>query len=165
MGICFIGERKFDKFIENWIPQKTGNIVNIDTGEIIGKHKGVMFYTIGQRKGLNLGGQKESQFVVKKDFEKNILYVSTKESKDLYTDIVKANAFNWLVDELPNVNDKIEIKTRHSVDKTKATIVEISTEHVVVKLTNHKVEALTPGQELVLYQKGIVLGGGRIVLS
>ena len=74
-GICFIGERNFTKFLENYLPNKEGNIVNIENNEVLGKHIGLMYYTIGQRKGLNLGGNDDKLFVVGKDIEKNILYV------------------------------------------------------------------------------------------
>ena len=74
-GICFIGERNFRKFLSNYLPNKPGNIVNIDTNEVLGTHIGLMHYTVGQRKGLNIGGTKEKLFVVGKDLNKNILYV------------------------------------------------------------------------------------------
>jgi len=75
-GICFIGERNFTEFLQNYIPNHPGKVVNIKTGEVIGEHIGIMYYTIGQRKGLNLGGQAEPMYVAKKDLEKQILYVA-----------------------------------------------------------------------------------------
>ena len=71
-GICFIGERNFKQFLENYLPNTPGNIINIDTNEVVGKHVGLMYYTIGQRRGLDLGGNKERLFVVGKDLNKNI---------------------------------------------------------------------------------------------
>ena len=81
-GICFIGERNFTKFLENYLPNKEGNIVNIENNEVLGKHIGLMYYTIGQRKGLNLGGNDDKLFVVGKDIEKNILYVAFGEDNE-----------------------------------------------------------------------------------
>ena len=75
-GICFIGERNFSKFLSNYLPNQTGDIVNIETNEVIGKHVGLMYYTIGQRKGLNIGGNSDRIFVVGKNLDKNILYVA-----------------------------------------------------------------------------------------
>ena len=75
-GICFIGERNFKHFLENYLPNNPGDIVNIDTNEVLGKHNGLMYYTIGQRRGLNIGGTKDRLFVCKKDLKKNILYVA-----------------------------------------------------------------------------------------
>ncbi|KAF5295755.1 hypothetical protein FQA39_LY12928 [Lamprigera yunnana] len=76
-GICFIGERQFTKFLENYIPNQPGDIVDIKTNKVLGKHIGVMYYTIGQRKGLNLGGMSEPYYVADKDIDKKILYVSS----------------------------------------------------------------------------------------
>ena len=81
-GICFIGERNFKNFLKNYLPNQPGNIVNIETNEVVGKHIGLMNYTIGQRKGLNVGGTKDKMFVVGKDLEKNILYICLGEDND-----------------------------------------------------------------------------------
>ena len=75
-GICFIGERNFRSFLQNYIPNQPGDIIDIITNNVVGKHCGVMYYTIGQRKGLNLGGLKEKYFVCKKDIENKIIYVA-----------------------------------------------------------------------------------------
>jgi len=75
-GICFIGENNFANFISGYLEEKEGNIVNIDNFKVVGKHKGVSFFTLGQRKGLDLGGEKLPSYVVGKDIEKNIVYIS-----------------------------------------------------------------------------------------
>ncbi|MCI5745240.1 MAG: tRNA 2-thiouridine(34) synthase MnmA [Erysipelotrichaceae bacterium] len=79
-GICFIGERNFKEFLKNYIPAQSGTIVDIETNKVVGQHQGVFYYTIGQRKGLNIGGIKgsdgKSWFVIKKDVKNNILYVA-----------------------------------------------------------------------------------------
>ena len=82
-GICFIGERNFANFLKNYLPNQPGDIVNIETNEILGKHIGLMNYTIGQRRGLNIGGTDERMFVVGKNLEKNILYVCLGEDNVL----------------------------------------------------------------------------------
>ena len=76
-GICFIGERNFAKFLKNYLPHQPGKIVDIETNEIFGNHNGLMYYTIGQRKGLNIGGSSDKIFVVGKDLYNNILYVAS----------------------------------------------------------------------------------------
>jgi tRNA-specific 2-thiouridylase len=75
-GICFIGEREFTKFLQNYISNQPGDIIDIKTQKVLGKHIGAMYYTIGQRKGLNLGGMTEPYYVASKDVEKKIIYVA-----------------------------------------------------------------------------------------
>ena len=74
-GICFIGERDFREFLKNYIPAKAGKMVDIETQRVVGEHQGIMYYTIGQRKGLNIGGPGDAWFVVGKEYDHNILYV------------------------------------------------------------------------------------------
>lgn len=82
-GICFIGERNFKDFLQNYLPHQPGKIIDIQTGKVLGEHVGVMYYTIGQRKGLNLGGQEEPYYVAKKDIENKILYVAKASDESL----------------------------------------------------------------------------------
>ncbi len=161
-GICFIGERNFPKFIQNYLDKNPGKIIDEKTNEVVGKHDGVLFYTIGQRKGLNLGGFEEPYFVSKKDIKKNILYVSAGKSNDLlFTDEVSANNFNLLVPE-EWIKGSVEIKPRHSEVKYKAKVISFNGKEITLKI-NSKIRAATPGQELVIYKKSICLGGGEIV--
>ena len=108
-GICFIGERNFTKFLENYLPNTPGDIVNIDTNEVIGKHIGLMYYTIGQRKGLDIGGTKERMFVVGKDLNKNILYICIGEDNDyLLSDSCVIEDVNYLgAEKLTNCTSNI----------------------------------------------------------
>ncbi len=166
-GICFIGERNFPKFVSNYIQEKEGNIINIETNEIIGTHKGVYYYTLGQRKGLNLGGQKEPLFVVKKDLENNIVYVGTENNDLLFSNKITANQFNLLVDKDDFTNltsDLIQIKVRHSIETHEAKLLNYNfeTNTIEIELSN-KIKAVTPGQELVIYKDEIVIGGGQII--
>ena len=81
-GICFIGERNFKQFLENYLPNKEGDIINIETKQVLGKHIGLMYYTIGQRRGLDVGGTSDKLFVVGKDLNKNTLYVCEGEDNE-----------------------------------------------------------------------------------
>ena len=101
-GICFIGERNFNNFLKNYLPNIPGDIINIDTNEKVGEHIGLMYYTIGQRRGLNLGGNEDKNYVVEKDLKNNILYVASgDENKYLYSNRAIIKEFNFLTDEKP----------------------------------------------------------------
>ena len=157
-GICFIGERNFTKFLENYLPNIPGDIVNIDTGEILGKHIGLMYYTIGQRRGLNIGGTKDRCFVVKKDLDKNILYVAIgDENKYLYSTSCIIEDFNFLTDERPN-KCKCKFRYRQPDVNTKVEYLDNN----MLKLDYVRTKAVTEGQVCVLYDGDICLGGGII---
>ncbi len=163
-GICFIGKRNFPEFISNYLEDNPGKIVDENSGEVVGEHRGVLFYTIGQRKGLNLGGFDLPYFVSKKDIDKNIVYVSSgKDNENLMTKTIKAKGFNFLIDESLITEDmKIQFKTRHSELIFDGTINIIGEDSVKVS-SKEEIKAVTPGQELVVYYKGICLGGGQII--
>lgn len=157
-GICFIGERNFTKFLENYLPNQKGKIVNIETNEIMGEHIGLMYYTLGQRKGLNLGGNKEKHYVAKKDLENNILYVAeTDESKYLYTTSAIIENFNQLTDEK---YEKCTCKFRYRQQDIKTKVEYL--DDVTLKLTYESTKAVTPGQFCVLYKNDVCIGGGII---
>lgn len=159
-GICFIGERNFRQFLSNYLPMKEGNIINVDTKEVVGKHGGVLYYTIGQRKGLNIGGALGPYFVCSKDVYKNELYVSNVNNIDyLYSDSCLVNNMNYLFD----VENKIECfaKFRYRQKDVRVTLEKISDSEVMVYYPE-KVKAVTCGQEAVFYLDDIVIGGGVI---
>ncbi len=162
-GICFIGKRNFPDFISNYLEEKPGKIVDEDSGEIVGNHRGALFYTIGQRKGLNLGGFENPYFVSSKDIEKNIVYVSSGKDHDrLLTNVIEAKNFNYLIDEtLVQSGMKVKFKTRHS-ELIFDGVLTITDEDKVRIDSNEKIKAVTPGQELVIYFNGICIGGGQI---
>lgn len=157
-GICFIGERNFTKFLENYLPNLPGDIVNIDTKEVLGRHIGLMYYTIGQRRGLNIGGTKDRCFVVEKDLENNILYVAVgDENKYLYSSSAIIEEFNFLTDNRP-VECTCKFRYRQPDIKTNVEYLDDNT----LKLNYTKSKAVTPGQFCVLYDGDICLGGGII---
>ena len=157
-GICFIGERNFTKFLENYLPNIPGKIINIESGEIMGEHIGLMYYTLGQRKGLNLGGNKEKHYVAKKDLENNILYVATgDESEYLYSSHAVIEDFNYLTDDRYN-ECTCKFRYRQKDINCKVKYLDNNT----LELTYDKAKAVTPGQFCVLYKDEIVLGGGII---
>lgn len=157
-GICFIGERNFSKFLENYLPNQPGKIVNIDTNKEVGNHIGLMYYTIGQRRGLNLGGNNDKSYVVKKDLDNNILYVASgNENKYLYSTNAVIEDFNFLVEELP---ETCTCKFRYRQKDIPVKIEKI--ENNLLFLSYNQAKAVTPGQFCVLYQNDTCLGGGII---
>ncbi len=157
-GICFIGERNFKKFLENYLPNTPGNIVNIENGEILGKHIGLMYYTIGQRRGLNIGGTAERLFVVKKDLKKNILYVAMgDENKYLLSTSCIVTDLN-LLDELPK-----ECSAKFRYRQADNTVnVELLEDGKALVCYPQGVKSVTEGQACVFYNANECLGGGII---
>ena len=158
-GICFIGERNFKNFLKNYLPNQPGDVVNIDTNEVIGKHIGLMNYTIGQRKGLNIGGTKDKMFVVGKNLKKNILYICLGEDNDylISTSCIVDN-INYLGEE------KITNCTAKFRYRQKDIPVELEWQEngdVLVKYPEG-IKAVTPGQACVFYNGEECLGGGII---
>ncbi len=160
-GICFIGERNFSKFLENYIPAKHGDIIDIDTKKTIGRHNGVMYYTIGQRKGLNLGGMSEPYFVVSKDVENKIIYVAPFSKEEyLLSDKLTAIDLNIISEEFSNKN--ITAKFRYRQDDVKISIkINKNTKEITVFYLVKQL-AITPGQQIVFYSENKCLGGAII---
>lgn len=158
-GICFIGERNFKNFLKNYLPNQPGDVINIDTNGVIGKHIGLMNYTIGQRKGLNIGGTKDKMFVVGKDLEKNILYICLGEDNDyLISTSCLVDNINYLGDEkLENVTAKF----RYRQEDIPVHLEWIENGEVLVRY-EQGVKSVTPGQACVFYNKEECLGGGII---
>lgn len=158
-GICFIGERNFKNFLKNYLPNQSGNVVNIETNEIVGKHIGLMNYTIGQRRGLNIGGTLDKMFVVGKDLEKNILYICLGEDNDyLISTSCLVNNINYLADEKVT---KCTAKFRYRQQDVDVELEWLSNEEVLVKYPQG-VKSVTPGQACVFYKGEECLGGGII---
>ena len=165
-GVCFIGERNFKEFLKNYIPARKGNIVDRDTGNVVGTHDGVMYYTIGQRKGLGIGGLKNhdngSWFVVGKNVKENILYVvQGEENEYLMADSCLVTNVSWIRGYAPENNLKCTAKFRYRQPDQDITI-EILNDTSVMVHCIAPVKAITSGQEAVFYYNDECLGGGTI---
>ena len=157
-GICFIGERNFRNFLKNYLPNMPGDIVDIETKEVLGKHIGLMYYTLGQRRGLNLGGNELKHYVCEKDLKNNILYVANgDENKYLFTTSALIENFNFLTDDRPS---KCNCKFRYRQKDVSVNVEYLKDNMIKVSYTN--VKAVTPGQFCVLYDNDVCLGGGII---
>ena len=158
-GICFIGERNFREFLKNYIPMKRGDIIDIDTLEVVGQHEGVYYYTIGQRKGFGVGGNRGPYFCVGKDVKKNILYLtSVKNEEYLYSDSAYISGINWI----RKINDgDIQCKFRYRQSDNQVHIKLLSGNEALLTYPQ-KIKAVTPGQQAVFYDDGELLGGGVI---
>ena len=158
-GICFIGERNFREFLKNYIPMKPGKIIDIDTLEEIGEHEGVYYYTIGQRKGFGVGGNRGPYFCVGKDVVKNELYLTSIKNEDyLYSDSALIKDINW-IGEL-NTED-IQCKFRYRQADNEVHIGKLDETSAVLTYPD-KIRSVTPGQQAVFYKDGELLGGGVI---
>lgn len=164
-GICFIGERNFKNFLKNYLPAMPGDIVDLE-GNKVGRHDGLMYYTLGQRRGLNIGGRKggngERWFVVKKNLDKNLLIVSQGEEDELFSDGLYASEMNWI----PCLPDKKEFncfaKFRYRQPDQAVKVTVLDDKHIKVDFAEPQ-RAITPGQYAVLYDAdGLCLGGGVI---
>ena len=157
-GICFIGERNFKRFLENYLPNKEGDIINIETKQVLGKHIGLMYYTIGQRRGLDVGGTSDKLFVVGKDFNKNILYVCEGEDNEyLLSDSCIVEQVNFNCDLRPT---ECSAKFRYRQKDNPVSIEYLDNGELLVRYKN--VKSVTPGQACVFYQDEKCLGGGII---
>lgn len=164
-GICFIGERKFKDFLARYLPAQPGNIRTVE-GNIIGRHDGLMYHTLGQRKGLGIGGVKgaseEAWYVVEKDLVNNELIVAQghDHSALLSTGLI-AQQLHW-VDRQP-IREPLRctVKTRYRQTDVPCTIEPIDDESIKVIFDEPQI-AVTPGQSAVFYLEEVCLGGGII---
>lgn len=159
-GICFIGERNFREFLSNYLPTKEGDIVD-EQGNILGRHIGLMFYTIGQRKGLGIGGKGEAWFVCAKDLSKNQLIVTQgSDSESLYSNRLIASGFvSNLYYKLPN-EFNCSAKFRYRQRDIECLVKFLNDDMIEVNYTPTK--AVTPGQACVLYDGEVCLGSAII---
>ncbi|MCR5373076.1 MAG: tRNA 2-thiouridine(34) synthase MnmA [Solobacterium sp.] len=157
-GICFIGERDFRAFLSNYLPMKPGRIINIPDRRIVGEHKGVLYYTIGQRKGLDIGGT-GPYYVIGKDVERNELYVTDEAHTEwLYSDACDLIDMNLHTD-LP---DRIECTAKFRYRQKDQQAVLVRDDRGYHALYPQGVRSVTPGQEAVFWLGDILLGGGVI---
>jgi len=163
-GICFIGERNFNEFLSKYLPAKKGNIVNTE-GKILGRHNGLMYYTIGQRKGIGIGNTKEGTgepwFVVDKDLEKNELVVTQGDNSVLYSTGLIATDFNFINKDEITFPLNCTVKYRYRQDDSKAVINKLNENEYEV-IFDKPQKAVTLGQIVVAYNGEKCLGGGVI---
>jgi len=161
-GICFIGERDFRKFLMQYLPACPGDIRSVE-GECIGRHNGLMYYTLGQRKGLGIGGKGDGRpwFVVKKDLERNVLWVAQGEDHPLlYSSSCRVSRLSWVAGEAPGDCLSCTAKFRYRQGDQKV-CVHITGEEAEVAFCQPQ-RAVTPGQFAVFYEGEQCLGGGVI---
>ena len=167
-GICFIGERPFREFLEKFLPAQPGVMVD-NNGNIIGQHQGLMYYTIGQRQGLNIGGRKDSNnnpwYVLKKDLTTNTLMVVQGDHHDLYSRSLIVSNFSWigsaeeLILDTKTINCHGKVRYRQPDQACKA---ELLKDNKIKIVFDEPQRAITEGQAAVLYKNNRCLGGGAI---
>ena len=165
-GVCFIGERNFKQFLNNYLPAKKGNIVDVISKNVVGTHDGVLYYTIGQRKGLGIGGIKgidpKSWFVIAKDVTKNILYVAQGDDNEyLLSNKAIITNVNWINSNKPESSMKVGCKFRYRQQDNFVNLRFIG-EDTVELIFDEPLKSVTPGQAAVFYDGEICLGGGII---
>lgn len=161
-GICFIGERNFKKFLMDYLPAKPGEIRTL-SGEVVGRHDGLMYYTLGQRKGLGIGGRGSGEpwFVVRKDLENNVLYVVQGDHPALYSSGLDAVDVHWISQNDPPDSFKCNAKFRYRQKDQGVTVIRTGDAKYEVKFDEPQ-KAVTPGQAVVFYDGDVCLGGGII---
>ncbi|MCL2797849.1 MAG: tRNA 2-thiouridine(34) synthase MnmA [Firmicutes bacterium] len=162
-GICFIGERKFKEFLKTYLPAQKGDIVD-GRGQILGMHEGLMYYTLGQRKGFGLGGVPGSEanrwYVVGKDLDKNRLIVSNGEGEELFSSELTTRHINYIGSFEPGKEYRVTAKCRYRQPEQPCTVFT-APGRITVRFDTPQ-RAVTPGQYVVLYQGNRCLGGGVI---
>jgi tRNA-specific 2-thiouridylase len=164
-GICFIGERRFKDFLEQYLPAQPGDIKTLE-GDTIGRHSGLMYHTIGQRQGLGIGGlanySDEPWYVVEKDLENNVLLVTqSSDDKPLYKTHLNASNMDWVARKAPELPLTCKAKCRYRQADQDCTISANSDGSIEVSFVEAQ-RAITPGQSVVFYLDEECLGGGII---
>ncbi len=161
-GICFIGERPFREFLGKYLPKQPGEMQTPE-GKTIAQHEGLMYYTIGQRQGLGIGGQGEPWFVVGKDMPRNVLIVAQGHDHPLlYKNTLHAQDLSWVSGALPEAHWVYAAKTRYRQADAPCCISRIDTLTCDIEFAQAQ-WAVTPGQSVVVYESEVCLGGGIIV--
>lgn len=160
-GICFVGRIGIRDFLKQFIPeQKPGKITNQQTGEAVGYHDGAIFYTLGQRHGLNIGGGLPF-YVCGKNMDKNEVYVTTNlNNGELWTREVELSAVHW-INQPADTTKSYQIRVRHRAPLIESRI-EFDGDNLTLKLSDEQ-RAVTPGQSVVIYDGQVCLGGGIVI--
>ncbi len=164
-GICFIGERRFKDFLSEFILAQPGNM-ELEDGKVIGRHDGIMFYTIGQRKGLNIGGMKnqseDAWYVLDKDVKRNVLIVGQGHNNPrLFKSELLCEQLTWIAGEQPQLDKVYHAKTRYRQSDQACRIEQITDTQFKVSFEQPQ-RAITAGQSVVFYEQDRCLGGGII---
>ena len=161
MGICFIGKRNFSNFIKDYIYNSPGAVMD-SFGNVLGKHSGLFNYTIGQRKGIRIGGRKDALdkpwFVIKKDIKKNILLISQNEKDLMHKGNINLNSVNWV--SSAKIKIKCLIRFRHGGKLVPGEVFKRNNNYILK--VEEKERAITPGQSAVFYKNNKCLGGGIV---
>jgi tRNA-uridine 2-sulfurtransferase len=167
-GICFIGERKFKDFLQQYLPAQPGDIESVD-GEVIGRHMGLMYHTYGQRQGLGIGGLKNHDespwYVVGKDLDRNVLLVAQgNQHPALFSSGLIASQIAWINRQSPTLplSCTAKIRYRQQDQPCRVSIVTDSSHDRAQVIFESLQRAVTPGQVIVFYQDEVCLGGGVI---
>lgn len=164
-GICFIGERPFQEFLQRYLPRQPGEIKTSE-GKVVGQHDGLMYYTLGQRQGLKIGGSRDSNgepwFVADKDMTNNeLIVVQGHDHPLLQSDGLKAGQLHWISGQAPKTNWVYAAKTRYRQPDAPCEIDRISDDEAEIHF-GQKQWAITPGQSAVVYESNVCMGGGII---
>ncbi len=164
-GICFIGERKFKEFLSRYLPAQPGDVIT-ERGAVIGQHDGVMYYTIGQRKGLRIGGRADAEqqpwYVARKNVSDNTLLVVQGEDHPLlFQAALDADHVHWIAGHPPRFPLHCMAKTRYRQADQPCAVESIDASRIRVRFAQPQ-RAVTPGQSVVFYSGDECLGGGII---
>ncbi|HYA21338.1 MAG TPA: tRNA 2-thiouridine(34) synthase MnmA [Burkholderiales bacterium] len=160
-GICFIGERPFREFLNRYLPKDPGAMETPD-GEVVGEHMGLMYYTIGQRQGLGIGGKGEAWYVAAKDLARNVLVVvQGHEHPALFRQAVTGTRLSWISGRAPHCNWVYCAKTRYRQADAACCISHVDERSCRIEFAEPQ-WAVTPGQSVVVYESKVCLGGGII---
>jgi tRNA-uridine 2-sulfurtransferase len=167
-GICFIGERPFQEFLSRYLPRTPGDMKTPE-GKVVGRHEGLMYYTLGQRQGLKIGGSRDSNgepwFVAAKDMQKNeLIVVQGHEHALLLNDGLEASQLHWIAGHTPETHWVYAAKTRYRQPDAPCEIDKIEGDLTQIKF-GQKQWAITPGQSAVVYESNVCLGGGIITAA
>lgn len=161
-GICFIGKRNFKSFLSQYVQGQQGNFETLE-GKVVGRHDGIAYYTIGQRRGLAIGGAGDAWFVVGKDIPKNIVYVEQgTRHPALFSDTLTATAPTWISHSpLTNLPFSCSAKIRYRQPDQLCTIERVENGRLHINFDIPQ-RAITPRQSIVFYKEGVCLGGALI---
>lgn len=167
-GICFIGERPFQEFLQRYLPRQPGEM-RTPEGKVVGEHAGLMYYTLGQRQGLKIGGSRDSNgepwFVAGKDMAANVLIVVRGHDHPLLkSDGLNAGQLHWISGEAPRTHWVYAAKTRYRQPDAPCEIDAVDAAQATIRFGQHQ-WAITPGQSVVVYESNVCLGGGIITAA